>query len=96
MNKQTEKQYCPICNAEVPPILRYPKYLCQNCSEKVVSPDGRRIEFYNDEINGFTAFYVGSDEKYNSHTCFVENSKCYAEKSYLGGTIIQTILIFPK
>ncbi len=89
--KITEKQFCPICLSEVQKYERYPNYVCANCSEKAVSEDGRPLEFYNETLTGgFLAFYADTKEKYDSHTCYINNEKCFANEAYLGGIVIQT------
>ncbi len=86
-----EKQFCPICGIAVRKFERYPNYVCQNCAEKAVSKDGRPLKFYNESLSGgFLAFYADTDEKYDSHVCFIEDVECFADEARFGGIVIQT------
>lgn len=91
MEKEVTKQFCPICKTEVKTFPRYPKYLCPKCSKKVVSSDGRPLEFFNKSLSGgFVAYFADTKVKYDSHICFVEGVKCFADEARFGGIVIQT------
>lgn len=78
MEKEITKQFCPICKTEVRPFLRYPRYLCRECSKKAVSSDGRPLEFFNESLSGgFVAYFADTKEKYDSDICFVEGKKMF-------------------
>jgi hypothetical protein len=85
-------QHCPICSVEVPPSLRYPRYVCSTCAEKAASPDGRPLAFANESLSGgFIARYADSGEPYPSHECFIDGTKCYADEARFGGIVIQVV-----
>jgi ADP-ribosylglycohydrolase len=97
LEKEIDKQYCPICKTEIKPFPRYPRYLCKRCSEKAVSSDGRPLGFLNESISGgFVAFFGDTKEKYDSHICFVEGIKCFADEARFGGIVIQTVEVTLK
>ena len=88
-----EKQLCQICFTEIPFQARYPNYLCEDCSSRAVSKNGRPLLFENiDFSGGFSAFYADTREKYaEEHICYVDNKKCWAEEHKFGGIVIETI-----
>ena len=47
----TEKNLCPICNAELKSpqyaCMRYPNHVGQTCSRKTTDINGRHLKFYN-------------------------------------------------
>lgn len=103
MEKEIAKQFCPICKTEVKPFARYPKYLCKECADQAVSPDGRPLFFSNIDIHentfngisyaGYRAYYADTKERYDSHICFVKGVKCRADDARFGGIVIQQIEI---
>ncbi len=87
----TETQKCPICSAEVNFSARYPKYVCSDCYQKAVDENNRPLDFYNQDLSGgFLAFYADTNEKYESHICYIDNIKCWANEARFGGIVIQT------
>ena len=46
----------------------------------------RQLKFYNQSFSGgFLAFYADTDEKYDSHLCYIDGVKCYADEHHFGG-----------
>lgn len=87
-----EKQFCPICSAEVRIVSRHPNYVCHRCAAKASSADGRRLYFCNENLSGgFLAFYADTDESYDSHICFIEDVRCRADEARFGGIVIEKI-----
>lgn len=85
-----KEQFCPICKIEVQISERYPKYVCRVCAKKACSENGRPLEFFNESLSGgFLAFYSDTREKYDSHICFIENVKCFADEARFGGIVIE-------
>jgi len=85
-----DKQFCPICNAEVQPSLRYPDYLCENCVTNAQSKDGKLVEFHNTNIaGGCVGQYTESKTKYDSDIVYVNGVKCKAKEARFGGIVIQ-------
>lgn len=83
-------QQCPICQAEVNPNARYPRYLCRECAAKAVDEAGRALSFSNiDFSGGFAARYADTGEKRDSHDCLVNGVKCRAGEARFGGIVIQ-------
>ncbi|MBP6738647.1 MAG: hypothetical protein KA146_01595 [Leptospiraceae bacterium] len=95
-----EKQLCQICLTEIPFQARYPNYLCEGCSSRAVSKNGRTLLFENIDLSGgFSAFYADTREEYEQkHICYVDSKKCWADEHKFGGIVIETIdpLICPN
>jgi len=90
--KIKEKQFCPICDAEVEVVLRYPNYVCRKCAGKANLADRRKLIFCNkDHSGGFVAFYADTKESYDSHVCFIEGVRCRADEARFGGIVIEKI-----
>ena len=82
---------CPICNATLPSVPRYPRYVCQDCASKAKSSDGRPLEFFNPSLSGgYRVRYADTKEEYNSHACYIAGVGCYADEARFGGIVIQT------
>lgn len=87
-----ETQKCPICQVKIPKILRYPNYLCASCSLRACDAEKRPLVFYNETLTGgFLAFYADTNEKYDSHTCYVDGVKCWAGEDYYGGIVVRAV-----
>lgn len=87
-----DKQFCPICGAEVSVSARYPNYVCGRCADKASAADGRKLKFFNESLSGgFLAFYDETNEPYNSHVCFIEGAECWADEARFGGIVIRKI-----
>ena len=85
-----DRQFCPICAAEIKVVLRYPNYVCRSCASKASSADGRRLNFYNESLSGgFLAFFADTNEPYDSHVCFIEGVQCRADQAHFGGIVIE-------
>ena len=87
-------QSCPVCSTDVPPNPRYPRYLCERCSSKATSADGRLPSFSNVSFSGgFAARYADTGEEYPSHECFVGKVKCHADEAKFGGIVIEAVAV---
>jgi hypothetical protein len=85
-----ETQRCPICLTEVYKSARYPNYLCVACASRACDAEKRPLVFYNETLTGgFLAFYADTNEKYDSHICYVDGVKCWADEDYYGGIIVR-------
>lgn len=85
-------QVCPICQKQVHPSKRYPRYLCEQCATRVKSKDGRLLKFFNESISGgYIAKYADTGESYPSHECYIDGIQCHADEHYFGGIVIQPI-----
>ena len=90
--KQMETQKCPICQVEVQKWERYPNYLCASCASRACDAEKRSLKFYNESMSGgFLAFYADTDEKYDSHICYIDEVKCWADEHRFGGIVIQPL-----
>ncbi len=87
----TEIQKCPICSAKVQFAERYPKYFCSTCVAKATDENNRQLKFYNETMmgSGFAAQYADTDEKGESHICYINGIKCRADEARFGGIVIQ-------
>lgn len=89
----TKTQTCPICQRRVPPVERYPRYLCEGCASEARCRDGRPLAFSNVGIwGGFRAAYADTGEPYEDHLCFVRGIRCWADEARFGGIVIQALL----
>lgn len=87
-----ETQKCPICPVEVPKSARYPNYLCASCARRACDAEKRPLAFFNESLTGgFLAFYADTDEKYDSHICYIDGVKCWADEDYYGGIVIRVL-----
>lgn len=87
-----ERQYCPICVGEVVPSSRYRRYVCADCDGRSTDETGRLLRFSNEGFSGgFIAKYADTDEVRDSHICFIDGVKCWADEARFGGIIIQPI-----
>ena len=85
-------QKCPICGCDTRENIRYPRYLCPDCASGATSEDGRRLAFSNiDFSGGYRARYADSEEPYESHICFVQEQRCWADEARFGGIVIQAL-----
>jgi hypothetical protein len=92
------KQFCPICNAEVKPIQRYPDYVCDVCTEKAVDSEGRRVLFANEGISGGLIAFRAVDRPHelnedreltDNPICFIDGIRCIASEAHFGGVVIR-------
>jgi predicted amidophosphoribosyltransferase len=85
-------QRCPICQKPVHPSERYPRYLCEQCTKRAKSINGRPLKFFNESFSGgFIAQYADTSESYPSHECYIDGIPCHADEHYFGGIVIQPI-----
>lgn len=85
-----EVQYCPICSAEVAPSARYPKYVCEKCCMRAADEAGRPLRFTNVSFSGgFAAIYDDTHEERDSHICYINGVRCWADEAHMGGIVIQ-------
>lgn len=85
-------QKCPICSASVAHSERYPQYVCDDCFVKATDEDGRSLSFSNVSLSGgFAAIYRDTHEESDSHICYIDEIKCWADEAYFGGIVIQPL-----
>lgn len=86
-------QNCPICNTNVQVSERYPDYICLDCVKRAKTEDGRKIEFSNIDASGGYQAHVKFLNivafAYDSHECFIDGVKCYANEAYMGGIVVR-------
>jgi ribA/ribD-fused uncharacterized protein len=83
---------CPICFQSVPHWERYPRAVCSDCFEKACDDQGQKLSFFNISMGGgFEAFVTETQEKYLSHTCYVEGVECWADEFRFGGIVIEAL-----
>jgi hypothetical protein len=86
------EQVCPICSKTVRANPRYPRYVCEDCSAKATSADGRALTFSNVSLSGgYAARYADTGEDYPSHDCFIKGVRCHADEARFGGIVIQVV-----
>lgn len=86
----TETKKCPICAGEMQKYDRYPNLVCPICYTRTSDAKGRRVTFRNEGYwGGFIGYYSGTDEKYDSHFCYVDGVKCRADEGHTCGIVIE-------
>lgn len=87
------KQFCSNCKKEIDINHRYPRLICQECTKKLTSSDGRKVEFFNTYGLGYgcQGYYSNTNktEKYNSNECYIGNKTFIAEEGRFGGIVIE-------
>lgn len=84
-----EYNICPICSKQTPFSPRYPNYVCKECRNKATDENNRLLKFYNISASGgFQAIYNDTGEIYDSHICYIDNRKCFANEARFGGIVI--------
>ncbi len=95
MENQENKQFCPICNVQLGFFSpRYPKAICEKCSENLKDSDGFNVTHYNTGISGgFKSVHDinGTNVEKDDHICFCNGVKCYADEARFGGIVIQMV-----
>jgi hypothetical protein len=87
---QEKLQACPICSVQQTAVPRYPHYLCQECAALAKDEAGNPLQFFNESAGGgFIARYAGSGKPRNSHVCFVNGVRCWADEARFGGIVLQ-------
>lgn len=84
------EQICPICSAKVEPNVRYTDYICFDCCATAVDETGRKLGFGNESFSGgFVAWYADTSESRDSHICYINGVKCWADEAHMGGIVIR-------
>ncbi|MEC7987391.1 MAG: hypothetical protein VX278_19640 [Myxococcota bacterium] len=84
------KQYCPICQNEVPRFARYPRYICHPCGARITDEEGRSVYYVNTSAGGGCQGYYQDDQSpYNQRECYVGSTRCIASEARFGGIVIQ-------
>ena len=61
-----------------------------NCFVKAVDENGRSLSFSNVSFSGgFAARYADTREERDSHICYIDGVKCWADEAHMGGIVIQ-------
>ena len=82
---------CPICASALEPMSRYPRYVCERCTIRAKSVEGRPLEFFNEGLSGgFVALYADTQQPYDGgHDCWIDGIRCYADEHRFGGIVIE-------
>lgn len=81
---------CPICRAVLPIVPRYPQYVCEACASRATDADDRPLAFANVGFTGgYAAAYADTGAPYDSHACWIDGIRCYADEARFGGIVIQ-------
>lgn len=81
---------CPICFTIIKKSFRYPHYVCSDCSQRASDKNGRLLNFYNVDLSGgFWGRYLDTKEIYESHICYIDGVKCYADEAHFGGIVVE-------
>ena len=83
---------CPICSESTPHQNRYPLSVCFECYGQAKDIAGRKLTFYNIDLSGgYKAIIEETGEEYESHICYINGVKCYADEAKFGGIVIQIV-----
>ena len=90
MNSNADNVYhCPICGKPGEPSPRYPRYICVECAGRSKDANGRLLSFTNVSISGgYDAYYRDTKAPYDSHICYVDGVKCWADEAHMGGIVV--------
>ena len=81
--------HCPICGKAGEASPRYPKYICVECGHRAVDENGRQLKFTNVAVSGgFEARYMDTGEIRDSHICWVDGVRCFADEAHMGGIVV--------
>ena len=81
---------CPLCGSPRPHSLRYPDNVCADCVERAADETGRRLTFFNLGFSGgFGAAYADTAEPRDSHICFIDGVRCWADEAHFGGIVVR-------
>lgn len=76
---------------------RYPRRVCRACVERACDEEGRLLRFYNTSLSGgFVARYADSGEDRESHVCFIDDVRCWADEAHMGGIVVQVTASSPR
>lgn len=90
MKDPVNKNKCPICGNLSEYIERYANYVCKNCTAIATDFDGELLEFFNlDMGGGYQSNYKNSKQIYDSHVCYINGIKCYADEARFGGIVVK-------
>lgn len=85
----SDPQTCPICHTPVSRSSRYPDHVCGDCAQRAADEHGRPLLFGNLDINGgFHAVYSDTGERRDSHECYIDGVRCWADEARFGGIVI--------
>ena len=83
---------CPICGERMRDDPRYPRQVCGTCVERACDEEGRPLRFYNTSLSGgFLARTLDTGEDRESHVCFIDGVRCWADEARIGGVAVQVM-----
>ena len=81
--------HCSICGKAGEASPRYPRCICVECGQRAVDENGRQLKFSNVAVSsGFEARYKDTDEIRESHLCWVDGIRCFADEAHMGGIVV--------
>jgi len=80
---------CPTCSAPVACWERYPSRLCIVCVLEAVDEQGRSLRFSNAAFSGGFLAMLADGTPYDSHVCWVRNTRCWADEARFGGIVLE-------
>ena len=86
---------CPVCGDLRPHSPRYPRHLCADCVGRATDEHGRPLRFFNASLlgTGFEAQYADTGKPRDSHVCFVDGVRCWADEARFGGIVVQPVVV---
>ncbi|MFC4785017.1 hypothetical protein ACT8ZV_11095 [Nocardioides sp. MAHUQ-72] len=91
---------CPLCGLPAPHTDRYPRAVCDDCTERTTDSRGRRVRGRNVSFSGgFEAYLVdgeGADtspceEVTASGRCWVDGHECSIGEARFGGVVVEAL-----
>jgi hypothetical protein len=84
---------CPICGERIKANPRYPRQVCRACAARACDEKGRPLCFSNTSLSGgFAACYADTGEARDSHVCFIDGVRCWADEARMGGIVVQIVV----
>lgn len=81
---------CPVCSTPTPHQERYPLSVYSNCFNRASDRTGKKLKFFNINMSGgYQAIVEETGERYQSHTCYINEIECHADEARFGGIVIE-------
>ena len=81
---------CPLCGGRMDADVRHARRVCNSCVERACDEEGRPLRFFNTGLSGgFVARLADGGANRESHECFIDGVRCWADEAYLGGIVVE-------
>jgi len=81
---------CPLCGRRMDADVRHPQRVCSLCVRRACDEEGRQLRFFNTDLSGgFVVRSADGGADRESHECFIDGVRCWADEAYLGGIVVE-------